>query len=266
MLMPGLTANAHAFDGLIQKGLGRKFRVVLIDLRGRGLSDKPLEGYTLEDHAADVSQLIDELRSKPIILGGHSFGGLLSIYMAVRNPEQISRLVVIDAAASMHPRTRELIQPAIDRLDHVYRSWAAYLDSVKSFPCFKDWWDPTIEGYFRADVETASDGAVTPRSSRTAIESAVDAVLSEPWMTHLPNIHQPLLLINGTGGFGPPGAPPILPAEQALETVAAVPRGIYRRVAGNHMTMLYGKGAAETVSAIEGFVFSTPGQSHPGRE
>ena len=265
LLMPGLTANARSFDGLVKRGLNRKFRVVAVDLRGRGLSDKPPVGYTLEDHAEDISQLIGKLTAEPVILGGHSFGGLLSLYLAVRNPEKVSRLVVIDAAAAMHPRTRDLIQPAIDRLDQIYPSWEAYLESVRRFPCFDNWWDPAIERYFRADVETASDGSVSPRSSKTAIETAVGAVLSEPWMTHLPNIRQPLLLINGTGGFGPPGAPPILPAEQARETVAGVPRGTYRPVVGNHMTMLYGEGAAQSVSAIEAFAFPVSDQPRPDR-
>ena len=37
ILMHGLTANAHAFDGLMAEGLGAAFHVLSIDLRGRGL-------------------------------------------------------------------------------------------------------------------------------------------------------------------------------------------------------------------------------------
>ena len=53
VLLPGLTANAHAFDGLIQAGLSPRYRVLALDLRGRGLTDKPTTGYSMADHAAD---------------------------------------------------------------------------------------------------------------------------------------------------------------------------------------------------------------------
>jgi pimeloyl-ACP methyl ester carboxylesterase len=39
--MHRLTANAHAFDGLIAQGLSPSFNVISIDLRGRGESDQP---------------------------------------------------------------------------------------------------------------------------------------------------------------------------------------------------------------------------------
>ncbi|HEX8185076.1 MAG TPA: alpha/beta hydrolase, partial [Blastocatellia bacterium] len=61
VLLPGLTANAHAFDGLIQAGLNARFRVLAVDLRGRGLSDKPAVGYSMAQHAADVIALLDHL-------------------------------------------------------------------------------------------------------------------------------------------------------------------------------------------------------------
>ena len=40
VLMPGLTNNAHSFGGLIRAGLNETRRVLALDLRGRGLSDK----------------------------------------------------------------------------------------------------------------------------------------------------------------------------------------------------------------------------------
>src|SRR5512138_8093 len=61
VLLPGLTANAHAFDGLIQAGLSPRFHALALDLRGRGLSDAPEDGYTMADHAADVIGLLDAL-------------------------------------------------------------------------------------------------------------------------------------------------------------------------------------------------------------
>ena len=66
-------------------------------------------------------------------------------------------------------------------------------------------------------------------------------------------IEQPSLLINGTEAYGPSGDP-ILPKELALETVNMMKNCIYKNVTGNHLTMLFGKGAEETVKTIESFL------------
>ena len=74
LLLHGLTANAHAFDGYIGAGLTQHFHLYTADLRGRGQSDKPEKGYTMADHARDIIGLIGHLEAGPILLGGHSFG------------------------------------------------------------------------------------------------------------------------------------------------------------------------------------------------
>jgi pimeloyl-ACP methyl ester carboxylesterase len=254
ILMPGLTANAHSFDGLINVGLSPALRVLALDLRGRGLSDKPNNGYSMADHAADVLGLMEALKLQQVVLGGHSFGGLLTLYMAARHPELVSKLVVIDAACKMHPKLLEMIKPSVDRLGKVISSWNVYLESMKKMPFFQGWWDTTIESFYRADVEIHNDGTVKPRSRPEAIIEAVDKSLNEDWAQYLAAIRQPMLLLNSLGSFGLPGAPPVLPCEHALETVNAVAYGRYIEVPGNHMTMLYGEGAQRMVAEILAFV------------
>jgi len=254
VLMPGLTANAHIFDGLLEAGLSPALRVLALDLRGRGLSDKPERGYGMAEHAADVVGLLEALGLERVVLGGHSFGGLLALYMAAHYPERVARLVVLDAAGSFHSQARALIQPSLDRLGTVHPSWEAYLASIKRLPFYAGWWDPTIESAYRADVETRADGTLRPRSRPEAIGEALDRLLAEDWPGHLAAVRQPMLLVNAPGAYGPPGTPPVLPREQALETVAAVADGHYVEVPGNHMTMLFGEGAARTVKAILDFV------------
>ena len=254
VLLPGLTANAHAFDGLIQAGLSPALRVCALDLRGRGLSDKPDSGYSMAHHAADVLGVLDALECPQVVLGGHSFGGLLTLYMAAQYPERVSKAVVIDAAGAVHPHVRELIQPSVDRLGKVLPSWEAYLEAMKQMPFLQGWWDPTIESYYRADVDIRADGTVKPRAHPTAIREAVEQALAEDWAHHLAAVTQPLLLLNALGPFGPPGAPPIVSRAQALATVQAVTAGRYVEVPGNHRTMLYGAGAQQIVEAMIAFV------------
>jgi pimeloyl-ACP methyl ester carboxylesterase len=258
ILMPGLTVNARSFDGLIAAGLSPALRVVAVDLRGRGLSDKPATGYTMEDHARDIIGLLDHLELAQVVMGGHSFGGLLTLYLAANYPDRISKAVVIDAAGEMHPDTLELIKPSVDRLGQTVPSWEQYLETMKSMPFFDGWWDPLIENFYRADVETLADGSVKPRSRPEAIIEAVEAGLGEDWNRHLANIKQPLLLLNAPGPFGPPGTPPVLPRENALATVNAVANGRYVEIPGNHWTMVFGDSARIMVEAITAFVHESP--------
>src|SRR5829696_5140248 len=89
ILMHGLTANAHAFDGLIAEGLRASFHVLSIDLRGRGESDQPSTGYTMEHHAKDIIGLLDALQIDSAIIGGHSFGALLTLYLAANYSDRV---------------------------------------------------------------------------------------------------------------------------------------------------------------------------------
>jgi pimeloyl-ACP methyl ester carboxylesterase len=255
VLLPGLTANAHSFDGLMGAGLGLRNRVLALDLRGRGLSDKPATGYSMADHAADVIALMDTLGITRAIVCGHSFGGLLAMYIAANYPDRVHKLVVIDAAGLLvNPATRELIKPSLDRLGKLVASWEVYLDAMKRAPFLDGWWDPAIESYFRADVEFNEDGSVRARSRPENIAEAIDRAGAEDWGAHLAAINQPALLLHATGAYGPPGTPPIVLVEQARATVRAMRDCRYVEVPGNHMTMLFGDGARLMVEAIADFV------------
>ena len=251
LLMHGLSANAHCFEGLVAAGLTAYFRVISVDLRGRGQSDKPAAGYSMADHAADIIGLLDGLGVEQVILGGHSFGGLLTMYTAVHYPTRVSKLIILDAAGSLHPDVRELIKPSLARLEKTLPSWEAYRDAMKSQPFLHGYWDDALEAYYRADVEIQPDGTAVPRSDPHAIWSAADLAIYEPWADHLTHIHQPALLIRAPDNYGPA---PILPLAQAQETVNALANCTYAEAEGNHMTMLFGKNATAVVETINQFI------------
>ncbi len=256
LLMHGLTANAHAFDGYIGAGLNEHFHLYTTDLRGRGLSDKPERGYAMADHARDIIGLLDHLGPGPILLGGHSFGALLSIFIASHYPERVEKLILIDAAARMHPQVKELVGPSMLRLGQRWPSFEDYLEKIKEAPYLEGRWHPDMEGYYRADVYDLPEGGVTTCSSPGPIRQAIEGALGpgEEWLRYIRSVRQPALLINATGPYGPPDAPAILPKELAMETVNMMQDCRYVEVPGNHVTMLYGEGARQSVRAIAGFV------------
>jgi pimeloyl-ACP methyl ester carboxylesterase len=254
VLMHGLTANAHSFDGLIAAGLTDHIRVLALDLRGRGESDQPGSAYSLADHAADVIGFLDTLELDRVVLGGHSFGGLLTYHLAAHHPERVSRCVVIDAPAQIHPAVFDQIKPSLDRLDLTLPSWQHYLKMVQTMPYFNGWWDPAIEGYFRADIRENADGTVRARSRPEHIRAVIDGFKDLNWLDTVRHITQPVLFLRAPGAYGPNGSPPVVSADQARLTVENLQHGLLVEVPGNHMTMLFGEGAAIAARAITRFV------------
>jgi len=180
---------------------------------------------------------------------------MLAFFLAARHPERFPRLVVLDAAAALaSPATREQLKPMIDRLGIRVPSWDAYIAAVKSLPYLKDTWNASIERYFHDYVDISHDGSVLQRVVPGAILAAVEAILSEDWRAILRRIAQPVLLINASDPFGPPGAPAFLPRDQAMETVRALANGRYAEVSGNHLTVVFGTHAHRVASLIGAFV------------
>jgi pimeloyl-ACP methyl ester carboxylesterase len=254
ILTPGLTANARFFDAIVSDGLGVGVRVLAVDLRGRGLSDKPDSRYTMADHSRDILGLLDALGLEQVILGGHSFGGLLTYFFAARHPGRVSKCVVLDAPGEIDPTIVEQIRPSLARLESTAPSFEQYVDVVRSQPYFDGWWDPRIETYYRADVEDLPDGSVRPRSKPDHIQQAIDGTLNVDWSRVVRLVTVPTLLIRATGSFGPHGYPPILPAEVGARTVSALPDGRMVEVDGNHITAFYGTGSPRVAAAIRSFI------------
>jgi pimeloyl-ACP methyl ester carboxylesterase len=254
VLLHGLSANAHEFGGLIRAGLSPSFRVVAPDLRGRGRSGQPDSGYRMEDHARDVLALLDQLGLDQVVLGGHSFGAYLAIFIAAHHPERVSRVIVIDAALRLHPEVGAMLKPSLDRLSRVSPSVQAYLDSVRAAPYLGGRWDPAIEGYYRAEIVEDADGSARSATSASAIAQALQGVGAEPWPELVASVQHPVLLINAVGAYGPPGSIPLVSEEYARETAEVFPNCRYVQVPGNHLTMVFGEGAVAIVREIERFV------------
>jgi len=81
--------------GAVAKALSTTHRVFTLDLRNHG--DSPWdESMTYEALAADVSRFIYHHGIEPCTLIGHSMGGKTAMVLALRKPDLVSRLVVVD--------------------------------------------------------------------------------------------------------------------------------------------------------------------------
>lgn len=90
--------NLSSFFFTLANPVAQHAPVVLYDLRGHGMSERPAIGYTLDDMVLDLEGVLDALGEKaPVHLVGNSFGGLLALAFAARHPDRVAGLVLIDA-------------------------------------------------------------------------------------------------------------------------------------------------------------------------
>ncbi|MGI5485212.1 alpha/beta fold hydrolase [Microtetraspora malaysiensis] len=87
------------------------YRVVAVDLRGYGASDKPPRGYDLPNLAMDGAGLVRALGETSAIVVGHDWGGLLAWTMAAFDPKVVRRLVPVSAPHPLRLRASLLTDP-----------------------------------------------------------------------------------------------------------------------------------------------------------
>jgi len=156
----GITANSRFWDCLAS-ALSPHHRVIAMDLRGRGLSDKPLTGYSIGNHCKDILALMNDQGLKQPVLMGHSLGAFISLVFAARYTKKIDRLILVDGGGKLSKAQMAKvfagIKPSLDRLGQVFPSWEAYLAQMKQAPYLQPW-NSYMETYFRYEVEKAKRG------------------------------------------------------------------------------------------------------------
>ena len=88
---------------------GRGRRVVAVDLRGHGESDKPRQAYTIGAFSDDLAWICGRLGLAHPVVIGHSMGGITAFDLAARYPELPSAIVMLDAAIVLPAGAREAI-------------------------------------------------------------------------------------------------------------------------------------------------------------
>lgn len=104
VLLHGFGASSYTWRHVEPELVKDGFRVLTVDLKGFGLSDKPIdEKYSIFDQADLISGFIRQLQLKDVTIIGHSLGGGVALVLALDDKkdlrERISRLVLIDSVA-----------------------------------------------------------------------------------------------------------------------------------------------------------------------
>ncbi len=104
VLLHGWGAEANTFRYVIDR-LSDKHQTFALDLPGFGLSEIPPEAWDASDYAKIISTFFDKLNIDKAHLIGHSYGGRISIVLAAEQPDKVNKLILVDSAGIIPPRT-----------------------------------------------------------------------------------------------------------------------------------------------------------------
>src|SRR4029434_1724404 len=107
VLLHGFAETSHMWRPLIAK-LFDKHTVIAPDLRGCGQSSAPEGGYTKKAMAQDIHALVKSLKYDRIRLVGHDIGLMVAYAYAAQYPNEVDRLVLMEA-----------VPPGVRRMDYV---------------------------------------------------------------------------------------------------------------------------------------------------
>ena len=97
VLIHGYAVSMRWFDAVTPL-LARELRVIRLDLLGHGGSEKPRDGYSMENQADIVAQAMRRLGVRRAALVGHSMGGIVATAFAERHRGMVSRVMMIGTA------------------------------------------------------------------------------------------------------------------------------------------------------------------------
>jgi pimeloyl-ACP methyl ester carboxylesterase len=98
----GLLMSGEMFRGQVET-LGGLYRCITYDHRGQGGSEVTAAGYDMDSITGDAAALIGELDAAPCHFAGLSMGGIVGLRLALRHPELVKTLILMDTSADPEP-------------------------------------------------------------------------------------------------------------------------------------------------------------------
>ena len=188
ILSPGLGGSA-AYWAPNLAALAERHRVILYDHRGTGRSDRALPPeLDVDDMADDLLALLDGLGIQRASLIGHAAGGVIGLAIALRRPEVLASLVVVNGFAAPDMHFLRCMATRLDLLEH-----SGVLAFVRAQPLFlypARWISEHIE---RLEAEEA--GHVAHFQGTANVAARIGALATFDIADRLGEISTPTLLI-----------------------------------------------------------------------
>ncbi len=237
----GIGQHGGIFAGLAERLVAGGFRVVAVDLRGHGESDRE-PPWDSASHVADLLETTAELGiDGPATWVGHSFGGRLLATLADREPGRAARLVLLDPGLEVSP-AHALKSAEMDRLDWSFATVDGAVNALLSSDSIVSAPKEVVTAFAADDLVRGQDGRFRfSHSPSAAVVAWSEVTLPPPPVAKLPT----LLVRPVTSAVHSRAQDSRYRAELgSLLTMAAVPNG----------HNLLWESPAETIAAVESFL------------
>lgn len=154
--------------------LAKSYRVIIIDIRGMGSSEKPQSGYDKKKMATDVLELIKHLGLSKINIMGHDIGGMVAMSFAFNYPDFTERLIILDGSHPGEGMMQMQLIPTTgtftEKMDaNMPYAWWMGFNQVKELP------EKILEGRFRYLLDWLFQYVMIDDSKMTLFEREVYA-------------------------------------------------------------------------------------------
>lgn len=162
ILLPGWPQTWWSYHQVMPI-LAEKYSVIAVDLRGMGDSEKPEEGYTKNNMARDIQELVVALGLDSVHIAGHDIGASVAYSFAVNYPDRTNKLVLLDTP----PPDENLYRlPMLPVGAPVYPWWVAF-NQVNDLPA------QLLEGRFELLLDHLFEKLLIHKKAITAFDRSV---------------------------------------------------------------------------------------------
>ncbi len=208
VMIPGWSQSAAEFKHQTA-ALAEGRRVIALDMRGHGESDKPAGGYRISRLAADLREVLIALDLQDVDLLGHSMGCSVGwSYLELFGPERLSRLIFVDEAAAVTGNP-SWPQSELDALECFFADPAALAEfqgAVRATPDAEGTAD-LLAGMFTEGMPRDELLWVAGENLKLPRQHAADLLFHHAiidWRYLIPTIRLPTLVIGGEASLFPP--------------------------------------------------------------
>jgi len=203
----GFGHDSHVWDASAPL-VAPHYRTLAIDLPGHGDSDRdPQQLYDPLSLSESLECALDALNAERVVLVGHSLGGRVSMHFAIRRPERMAGLVLVDSAPQHDPRGSARIRGETESAELVFRSVREYETQLaEHYPATKPavlaglarhWLRERDDGMFEPKIDPIFRRAERGGRTQQELDAESDAQREMLW-DRLPKVECPTLLIRGS--------------------------------------------------------------------
>ncbi|MCH7576565.1 MAG: alpha/beta hydrolase [Chloroflexi bacterium] len=198
VLLHGLASNSLIWK-LVAPLLARRFRVLALDQRGHGPSDKPDDGYDFQSITGDLQAFIEALSLERPALVGHSWGANVALQFAAERPDDVSWLALVDGGfleISAFPgmtweRTLEMMSPP----PLAGLKLKTFLQGARNWPGLGSVWNDDVQEIVLANFRIDEDETIHPHLSRENHLKILRSLWEQKPSALWPHLRCPALLI-----------------------------------------------------------------------